>query len=110
MDIMDVDIFYNFFCLRVVHMYIIKMVFFYYQYDPDIDIKIVVSKSKMTVKELKEYKGLKTGTWSHPKNIYHKQTYKVEIFDHIYKKWILLSEDDVINFSDEIHKIKTYLA
>ena len=35
---------------------------------------------------------------------------KVEIFDHIYKKWILLSEDDVINFSDEIHKIKTYLA
>ena len=86
------------------------MALFYNQYDHEIDIKTSVPRSEMTVKELKEYKGLKTGIWSTPKNNFYIQTYKVELFDRTEKKWILLSENEILNFSNQVHRIKIYLA
>jgi hypothetical protein len=81
----------------------------FFIYDSELDIRVNVDKSQMTVRELKEYRGLKTGTWSHPANGYYIQTYKVEVYDPIAKKWNLMNEGDIVSFTN-CPRIKIYLS
>jgi hypothetical protein len=75
------------------------MSYFYKKYDSDFDITCFVDNSLMTVKELKTKNRIKIGSWSHPKNKYLIQTYKVEIHDPDTKEWVTLSESDIIDFT-----------
>ena len=78
--------------------------FFYREYDSDgLHSTKQVSKQIMTVEEFKIERGYKAGIWHHPKNVFHIQTYKVEIGIVVDKclEWKTLCEDDTIDFSNK---------
>jgi hypothetical protein len=77
------------------------MSYFYKLYDSDFDTTETVNTPTMTVKELKVTRGIKTGSWFHPDNHFMIQRYQVEIYNPVLKKWTILTESDVIDFTKD---------